>query len=104
MEMIGLDGPKRTVREVKQNTMHFSKEHPLMRGHQQILRHLSAARIARADDNDKVSFMASFSASAQTFEKIKEEFYKFLAEAQKLAAAGEGEKVFQIGFDLFSWD
>lgn len=102
--MISYDREKHTVREVKKNTVHFSKEHPLMRGHQQILRHLSAAKIARAEDHEKVSFMATFSASEEAFTKIKEDFYKFLSTIQAHAQSGEGQRVYQLGFDLFHWD
>lgn len=89
---------------VRQMAMHFSKDHPLMRGSQQIMRHYVSARSAQVQESEKVAFMATFSAPEGTQEKIRDEFYRFLAKAQALAAKGDGERVYQMSFDLFPWD
>jgi uncharacterized protein (TIGR02147 family) len=102
--MIRYDAVKKCVPQVNRSTMHFPKEHPLMSGHQQIMRHLSAARVARLEDHEKVNFTATFTASAGAFAKIREEFYKFLSEAQKIAGQDKDERVYQMAFDLFPWD
>jgi hypothetical protein len=102
--LLRYDGEKKAILELRQNKMHFTKDHPLMRGHQQIMRHLTAERVARTVDPNHVSLSVSFSAPESAYREIKDDFYKFLNEAQKHASKSEGERVFQLSFDLFTWD
>ncbi len=91
------------VVKVNRAHFHYSPQHPLMRAHQNFLRTLSLSHLSRTDEEDRDSFMVTFSASPSTFHSIKESFRKFLQGIEKNVVASKNTNTYQMNFDLFKW-
>ena len=91
------------VVEVIQKRSHFSKEHPLTRIHQNLLKMELQQRLQKTAENDKQSFLATFTMDEPGFRKLKEEFQVFLKKAEKIATQSTNQEVYQLNFDLFRW-
>lgn len=91
------------ILEVQKRQVHFHREHPLMRTHQQLLKELSQARLSLVPEEEKQSFMATFTMNAEGFEKLKKEFQIFLKKAEQVSKESRHTEVYQLSFDLFKW-
>lgn len=91
------------VRKVLQSRLHFGTNHPLMRVHQQQVRAFGTQQLLKTPEDQKHGFQVTFSADAQTFEKIKTEFNAFISKVEKLVVPAGNENLYQLGFDLFRW-
>ncbi len=91
------------VIDVIQKRSHFSKEHPLTRIHQNLLKMELQQRLQKTAENDKLSFLATFTMDEPGFKKLKAEFQFFLKNAEKIAAQSTNQEVYQLNFDLFRW-
>ncbi len=106
LEQIGfieLEENRERVKRVKQSQLHYSTDHPLMRAHQTLLKQLIQAQLLKTSEEQKTSFLATFSADEKSFRKIQTCFRAFLKEVEQIARNADDEKVYQICFDLFSW-
>jgi len=91
------------VIDVIQKRNHFSKEHPLTRVHQNLLKSELQQRLQKTTENDKLSFLATFTMDEHGFKKLKEEFQLFLKKAEKISLQSQNQEVYQLNFDLFQW-
>ncbi len=91
------------VKRILQNRVHYGLDHPLMRVHLQILKNALSARLMATPEEDKKSFLASFSADREAFEKIRVEFEAFLKRVEQIAAGSRPEHAYQLNFDLLRW-
>lgn len=92
-----------TIQAIKKGQVHFGKDHPLMRVHQNLIRTAINDTLLKTSEEDKHSFLATFTADRKTYEKIREEFERFLKKVQALVGDSRHENVFQLSFDLFKW-
>lgn len=93
-----------SVSDLKPIHQHFSKEHPLVRTHHQLLRTLASAQLLKTDEDEKRSLQVTFSADAKTFQRIGERFFAFIAaEVEPQVIQAESKSVYQLSFDLFRW-
>ncbi|MBI4404242.1 MAG: DUF4423 domain-containing protein [Deltaproteobacteria bacterium] len=96
----GADG---CITKANKAHFHYSPQHPLMRAHQNLLRTLGLSRLSRTDEQDRHSFMVTFSAEPGTFYSIKELFQKFIQDVEKNVLVARNTHTYQISFDLFKW-
>ncbi|OFZ21999.1 MAG: hypothetical protein A2X94_16210 [Bdellovibrionales bacterium GWB1_55_8] len=100
---IELEEDREHLGRVLQSKIHYSTDHPLMRANQAILRQLSASRVHSCPEEEKHSFMVTFSADAATFAGVKALYQDFIRQVEKLAAQSQSRQTFQLNFDLFKW-
>jgi len=91
------------VSSVNRRHIHYSPQHPLMRAHQTFLRSLGISQLPKIEEEDKSSFMVTFSAEPETFQAIKDSFQKFIKEIEKKVVAAQCRNTYQLNFDLFKW-
>jgi hypothetical protein len=100
---IELESDGNSVVRVSQTQIHYGTDHPLMRTYQSLLREKCSAQLTQTAEEDKHSFMATFSADEDTHQEIRKRFQGFLKELEQLVAKSPSEKLFQLNFDLFRW-
>lgn len=91
------------VTAVKNGRLYFSREHPFMRVHQQLFRTAIQEQLMRLGEEDKESYMRTFTSDRETFERIRAEFREFLKRVEKLVVPSKNEHVLQFNFDCFVW-
>ncbi len=91
------------VQKVNQGHIHYSKDHPLMRSHQMMLKTMSSSRLIELEETQKVSFMATFSADSKALEQVRLAFETFIKQVEKIAVTSQKESTYQLTFDLFPW-
>jgi DNA-binding Xre family transcriptional regulator len=91
------------VTEVLQKRSHFSKEHPLTRVHQNLMKIELLQRLQHISESEKHSFLATFTMDQEGFKQIKDEFQLFLKKAEQISAKSLHDGVYQLSFDLFRW-
>jgi uncharacterized protein (TIGR02147 family) len=92
------------VVKVNKGHIHYAKDHPLMRSHQSLLKALCASRLLTLEESGKQSFMATFSADAESLKKIEAAFERFIEQVEKIAVTtSRREHTYQLNFDLFRW-
>ncbi len=92
-----------TVLKVNQNQVHYGTDHPLMRTHQSLLRKKCSVQLDQAPEEDKQSFMGTFTADEETFELLRKRLREFLKEIEGLVAPAPSRNLYQLNFDLFRW-
>ncbi len=92
-----------SISKVNRAHFHYSPKHPLMRAHQSFLRSLSLSHLSRTEEEDRHSFMVTFSGEPETFREIKEAFQKMIQEMEKKVRASKNTNTYQLTFDLFKW-
>jgi len=95
--------PDGSITKVNRAHFHYSPKHPLMRAHQSFLRSLSLSHLSRTEEEDRHSFMVTFSGEPETFRAIKESFQKMIQESEQKVRASKNTNTYQITFDLFKW-
>ncbi|HPI39933.1 MAG TPA: TIGR02147 family protein [Pseudobdellovibrionaceae bacterium] len=91
------------VTKVHTRRMHFQKDHPLMRIHQQLFKALIDGKINLVPEEEKVSQMYTFTLDPIGFEKIKSEYKKFLKRVEVISEEARDNEVYQLNFDFFKW-
>jgi len=91
------------IKKISNKSLHFGRDHPLMRVHQQLLKTMLNSQLMRTAEKDKHSFLATFTADASSFEKIKDAFQEFLSKVEHIAKKARDEKLYQVNFDVFQW-
>lgn len=89
--------------KILKGRFHYSTDHPLMRVHQNLLKNYSSTQLLKMSEKDKHSFMVTFTADEQAFEKITAEFHAFISRIEKIAVAAPAKQAYQLNFDLFKW-
>lgn len=106
-DLVVLDQDQLTITEFKQNKYHLDRSHPLMRVHQNQLKTYMLNRLNQTDEEQKQSFMATFTSNDEAFEEIKIEFNSFLKKAESIARKSlrpkDHQNVYHINFDFFRW-
>lgn len=100
---IELGADRETISVLKQNWIHFSTDHPLMRVHQQLLINLSTAQILKLDEKKKFNTMVTFSAAIDSFEEIKDKYVQFLKQVESIVSKSQDQRCYQMNFELFPW-
>ncbi len=91
------------ITQVTRAHMHYTPDHPLMRAQQNLLRTSSLSYLSKADEEDRHSFMVTFSADPNAFHQIKENFQKYIQEVEKTVVAASNKSTYQMMFDVFKW-
>lgn len=89
---------------VVRDMLHLSQGDPIFLAHNRLLRLRCIERLAMTQDPQPYSFSATISADIAAFEAIRSDFLKLIKKAQKNVGAAPQQRVFQLNFDLFSWD
>ncbi|MGE0174008.1 MAG: TIGR02147 family protein [Oligoflexales bacterium] len=89
--------------KVKENNIHFGKDHPMMRAHQYIFQAYCLAHLTKIDEEDRENFLVTFSTDATTIAEIKKEFKEFISRMETKVAKSKEEGVYQLCFSLFPW-
>jgi transcriptional regulator with XRE-family HTH domain len=92
-----------TIVKVMKDQIHYGTDHPLMRVHQHLLRSLGIAQQLKANEQEKHSFMTTFSTDAVTVKEIQERFQSFLKEIEERVNSSRAEQTYQLNFDIFRW-
>lgn len=105
-EMIEL-GSNFEVKRVLKGNFHLGRNHPLMRAHQNIMKSTLQSKLQHTDEDDKYSFLATFTSDPEGFKLIQQEFNTFLKKVEKICTRSEKpsfhRNVFQLNFDLLKW-
>ena len=102
-DIIEWDEQTFAIKKIKTTNMHFGRDHSLTRIHQSLLKTMINSQLVRTAEEDKHSFLATFSADRHSFEKVKEEFQDFIKRVEKIVSQSRSEKVYQLNFDIFQW-
>lgn len=106
-DLIELESDQLTVKSVNKLRFHLSRAHPLTRVHQSLLKNTLQTRLSQTEEEDKQSFMATFTLDAKGFEMIQEEFQNFLKKVESIAGRSKNpqdhQNVYSLNFDLFKW-
>jgi len=92
-----------TVTRVHKSHIHYSPDHPLMRSHQEIMRAMSHGRLLELAEEDKRSFMVTFSADPATVAEMRRAFDELVRRFERLALDSRQQHTYQLNFDLFKW-
>jgi len=101
--IIELDNHPYKIKRFAQGKLHFGRDHPLMRVHQNLIKTMIHSQIMRTDEEHKHSFLATFNSDAEGFAQIKAHFNEFLEKARKTVEKSKNKHVYQLSFDLFRW-
>jgi hypothetical protein len=102
INFIELDHNGNVARPLK-DQIHYGPDHPLMRVHQALLRHFSAAQLLKTPEHQKHSIMTTFAAEPEVFKAIQKRFQVFLREVESQVIRSRAKHTFQLNFDLFQW-
>jgi hypothetical protein len=91
------------VSRVHRAHLHYSPQHPLMRAHQNFLRTACLSYLSRTDEEDRHSFMVTFSSDDNAFHEIKEAFRAYIQQVERRVVDAKNVHTYQIMFDLFKW-
>jgi len=106
-DLIELDRDQLTVKGTKQSQFHLGRNHPLMRVHQNLLKTHALNRLSQTEEEQKQSFMVTFTSNPKDFENIKTEFQSFLKKVETIARQNQrpqdNAEVYHMNFDFFRW-
>jgi hypothetical protein len=91
------------IKRVSEQQIHYGTDHPLMRVHQNLLRQKTSLHLQTLNEDEKQSFMGTFSADPETVVEIKKKYRDFLKEVERLVIKAPSKNIFQMNFDLFKW-
>ncbi len=103
VDFIEMDTGPFSVKKVNRGKLHYPKEHPLMRVHQNLFKMASQDQLLKTAEEQKESFQVTFTADAAAFEKIRAEFQDFVRKVEETVRPTKPERLLQLGFDLFFW-
>lgn len=106
-DLVELENDQLTVKATKQLQFHLGRNHPLMRVHQNLLKTAVINRLNQTDEEEKHSFMVTFTSNREDFMKIKEEYQNFLKKVETIARRSQRpqdhQEVYHMNFDFFRW-
>lgn len=91
------------VLEVKTKYPHFGREHPLMRAHQTTLKALMQSRLNQTIEEQKESFLVTFTMDDAGFSRVKDEYRSFVAKVQAITFDCKHTNLYQLNFDFLKW-
>lgn len=91
------------IRQVHSGHLHYGKEHPLMRTHQNLMKSAIPPKLQQIEEQDKQSFLATFTLDPADFEKIRVEFNAFIKKVEGVVKNSPQTGVYQLNFDFFRW-
>lgn len=91
------------IKKMKYGHIHYGKEHPLMRTQQMLMKSAIPAKLQQVEEDEKHSFLTTFTLSPHDFDKVKGEFQTFIQKVEKIVQNSNAQSVYQINFDLFKW-
>lgn len=91
------------VLEIKKKAQYFTKTHPLMRAHQSMLKDALQSRLTQTLEENKESFMVTFTMDEKGFEFTKLAFDEFIKKVQSYTFECHHTNVYQICFDFLRW-
>ncbi|MFZ3229709.1 MAG: hypothetical protein WA160_05865 [Pseudobdellovibrio sp.] len=105
-EMIEL-GNGQEAKKILKGKFHIGRNHPLMRVHQNIMKSTLQNKLLQTDEDDKFSFMATFTSDSEGFKLVQNEFQNFLKKVEKICTRSDKpsfhRNLFQLNFDLLKW-
>ncbi len=91
------------VTSVSLKAFHFGREHPLTRTHQTGLKSSLTSRLNQTSEEQKESFIVTFTMDEKGFNATKEAFADFIKKVQSITKSSRHEKLYQLNFDLLEW-
>ena len=88
-DLIDLSVDGLNVKAVKKMQLHLGRNHPLMRVHQNLLKTAILNRLNQTGEEEKHSFMATFTLDAKSFSEIKDEFQTFVKKVEGIATRSQ---------------
>lgn len=104
LEAIGMIVKQGPGYQITQSHFHLSKQDPLCRPYQHLLRIKSIEHLMRLPTEASYNFVWTISMDEKTRARIQDAFLKFLEQANAWVHAAPSEKLFQINFELFPWE
>jgi hypothetical protein len=74
-----------------------------MRAHQNSYKTILQSRLNLTTEEQKESFMVTFTMDDEGFQQAKTLFNEFISNIQQLAFKSKNEHVYQLNFDLLKW-
>lgn len=103
---IALGSEQFRIKEVFSKSPHFGREHPLTRIHQIAMKSVLMSRLSQTAEEDKESFLATFTMDEKNFAEVKAAFHEFIRKTQEIAQPSRQDKthkLFQLNFDFLKW-
>lgn len=91
------------IKIINTNRIHYQADHFLTRLHQQQLKMLSIQKLQTLSENEKKSFMVTFTGDSEAKSKILEKFNVFIGQVEQIATKAKQTNLYQLNFDLFDW-
>lgn len=104
LSQLGIVSLQDGVYVVVRDLLHLPQADGIFPAHNRLLRLRSLERLAQAQDPKPYSFSATVSADLVAFEAIRKDFLALVKRAQEVVAKAPQTSVFQLNFDLFTWD
>lgn len=102
-EYITLGRSSLEITSVSTKSPHFTREHPLTRIHQVGLKSVMMSRLNQTAEENKESFIVTFTMDEKGFNSSKEAFAEFIKKIQSISQSSRHEKLYQLNFDLLEW-
>jgi hypothetical protein len=91
------------IKDRPNKRIHYGKDHPLMRIATDRMKTILHSRLQVTGEEDKESFLVTFTMDDEGFEKAKVAFRKFITELQAVSVPAPSEHLYQMSFDLLKW-
>ena len=82
---------------------HVGKDHPMMRVHQNLIKMKMVTKSFEVEENNKNSFIVTFTGDERTFEDVNLAFQEFLKKTEEIATRSLSTNLYQLSFDFFRW-
>ena len=92
-----------TIKRLQRKRRHFSREHPLTRSHQSVMKTALQARLNESSEEDKENFMVTFTMDRDGFGRVQKAFKEFIKVVEQESKKGNPESVCQLNFEFLRW-
>lgn len=89
--------------KILRHSVHLSESSYLIKAHRTFMRLKSLEKIDSLSQSDFHSVSILFSTDIEVHRKIREKFFQFLTEVEKMVQKSEEVEVYQLNFDLLKW-
>ncbi|MGE4132141.1 MAG: DUF4423 domain-containing protein [Bdellovibrionales bacterium] len=97
---IELDSQREKIKSYVPRPLHWGRQHPLMRAHQQSVKLSLLERLRRTEEEDKESFFVTFTMNDQGFDEAKKLIQETLKKLQAISEKSQHKNVYQFSLDF----
>ncbi|MEM7647282.1 MAG: DUF4423 domain-containing protein, partial [Pseudomonadota bacterium] len=91
------------VELIASKRFHVGTDHPMMRVHQNLLKMKMATKSFEVEEDEKNSFLVTFTGDDRAFEEINLAFKEFIKKTEQIVKTSRHTKLYQMSFDFFRW-